>query len=285
MLHVLVNARRPAGLVRNGYETGVTRRLLTLIALLSLVLVAGCGGDDGGGGGGGGPTGGPAAIVAAAIKAGEDTESYRMAYKLKSDIEGQVFAMDGEGISAADSSRGRFKGEFTADGETFDMEFIAIGKDQWFRGGPFKDVIPKGKSWLHVNDPTAFNSTMTPSEFLEFLRESPEISEVGREDVRGQRSVHLRGPVDIVELVKKTDSRAAEQFSKIPRASEMDMVIDVWVAEDDDRMNRMKVRISHPSAKGSMEISGELLEYDVSLDSAEEPPADDVAEASDVGVG
>jgi hypothetical protein len=263
----------------------VIRRLLILLPALSLLLLAaGCGGDDGGGGGGASPAGGPAALVAAAIKAGEDTESYRMTLDMKSDVDNEVFSMRGTALSAADSSRGWFKGRFEQDGESFAMEFIAIDDDQYIRGGPFDEMLPKGKEWVHMNDPTAVR-TMTPSEFLAFLRESPEIAEVGREDVRGEPSIHLRGPVDIMELAEKTDSKAAEQFSKIPKAEEMEMLIDIWVAESDDRMNRMKLEMSHPDAEGTLRISGDIVEYDVSLDRAQEPPGDEVAEASELGVG
>jgi hypothetical protein len=146
-------------------------------------------------------------------------------------------------------------------------------------------MMPKGKTWIHMTDETSVPQTMTPSEFLEFLRESEDIEDVGTEDVRGEQAVHLRGPVDVMELAEKTDSKAAERFSKMPGAQKLEMLIDVWVVEADNRMTRMKATVSHPDQKGAIEVGGDLLEYDVPLDKAQEPDEDEVAEFDELSGG
>ena len=260
------------------------RRLLALLCVPALLL-AGCGGDDGDGrGGGDGPTGGPAAIVAAAIKKSEDAESYRLKFDVDSDLGGQEFSFKGQGVAAADQSRARFKGSFTQGADSFDMEVMSVGEDYYYRGGVFEELKPKDKDWLHVDDPTA-TTTMTPAEFVEFLRESPEIEEAGREQVRGEQAIHLSGPVDFKKLAENTSSKAVEQFKRIPQAEEMKMLIDVWVAEKDDRIMRMAIEASHPAAQGKMRMTADILEYDVSLDGVEKPAAGEVAEGKDIAGG
>lgn len=271
---------RPAapGLASGVAYAGGMRRLLLAFAALALLL-AGCGGDDGGGGVGGGD-GSPKSLVAAAAKKAEDVESYRMDTNLKSDLGGQELTMDGEIVSAGDQSRFHFEGTFGQGGAPKPMEIISVGDDQYIRGEEFESLLPDGKKWLHMTEPAT--TTMTPPEFLEFLRESPEITEAGRETIRGQETVHLRGPLDMKKLVENTSSQAAKQFAQIPQANELKVTIDVWIAEADDQMARMGLRMTHPDAPGAMEIDGDILEYDVPLDKAEAPPEGEVAEASEL---
>ena len=244
--------------------------------LLSLLLLVGCGGDGGGGGGG------PQARVDAAVKASEGSDSYRMALRMESDFGDQEIEMRGEIVSAADQSRGYFKGEIGLDGqEPGPMEFIQLREEQFVRGEQFMPAIPAGKRWLHLDEPAT--PTMTPPEFLEFLRDSPDIEEVGSEDVRGEPTLHLRGPLDMKELVRDTSSQAARQFAAIPQAGELKVTVDVLIAERDDRLRRMAMRMTHPDAPGEMKIDADILEYDVPLDAAQAPPAGEVAEPEEIG--
>ncbi len=257
------------------------RRLLLAVSLLALVI-AGCGGDSGGGAGGG-DAGSPKSLVSAAAKKAEGTTSIRMDTNLRSDLGGQKITMDGEIISAGDQSRFHFAGTFGQDGPPEQMEIVSVGDDQYIRGKTFDEVLPAGKKWLHMTEPAT--TTMTPPEFLEFLRDSPEISEAGRETIRGKETVHLRGPLDMKKLVENTSSQAAKQFSQIPQAEELKVTIDVWIAEESDELTRMSMRMTHPDAPGEMKIDGDILEYDVSLDKAEAPPEGEVAEASELTGG
>ena len=249
------------------------RRLLLLLAVVAL---AGCGDDDGGGGDG------PRAVVDGAVKAAADSESYRMTTRLQSDFGDQELELRGEIVSAADQSRAHFTGEIGLDGQDpGPMEFIQLRDEQYVRGEQFMPAIPEGKRWLHLDEPAT--PSMTPPEFLEFLRDSPDIEEVGTEDVRGEPTLHLRGPLDMKELVRNTSSQAARQFAAIPQAGELEVTVDVWIAERDDRLRRMAMKMTHPDAPGEMRIEGDILEYDVPLDAAQAPPAGDVAEPEEIG--
>ncbi|MDQ3741578.1 MAG: hypothetical protein M3389_11625 [Actinomycetota bacterium] len=256
------------------------RALLALLALLALAagLVA-CGDDSDGGGGG---SDDPAAVAARAVKATQSADSYRVAVKLDSDLGGQKLFAEGEGVSSADQSRGYFEMDFAVGGaEPAPVVMITDGGENFMKGGPFEELLPAGKTWLKVDDATA--STMTPAEFIEFLRESENIEDAGSEQVRGKDTVHLRGPLDFKKLAENTDSATAKRFAQMPQIEEIDATIDVWVDKGDDRIARMKLAMSHPDATGSMKVDADILEYDVPLDKAKAPPAGEVAEAQGLG--
>ena len=84
------------------------------------------------------------------------------------------------------------------------------------------------------------------------------------------------------ELVRNTSSQAARQFAAIPQAGELDVTVDVWIAERDDRLRRMAMRMTHPDAPGEMRIDADILDYDVPLDAAQAPPGDEVAEPEEI---
>jgi hypothetical protein len=248
-------------------------RSAAALAVLGALLV-GCGGDEGGGG----PS--TATLVARAVKATQQAESYRMRFDMRSDIAGAEFAMDGVMTSSADQSRNYIKGNFSFQGNPPQpAEMISAGDVNYLRMEQIESQLPAGKKWLKVTDETP--STMTPSEFVAFLRESEEIQDVGQEEVGGRPTRHLRGPVDMQRLAESTSSQAAQQFSQIPEASKMQALVDVWIAGD-DTLAKMALDISHPDAAGSINVVGDDVEYDVSLDGVEAPPDSEVADPADL---
>jgi hypothetical protein len=249
---------------------------------MALAALAGCGGDDGGGDPEPAAGGGPAAILTAALNGSEDTESYRMRFDLETDFGGESLTMRGDMVAAADGSRSWFKGRFAdGGGKPERLEMVIDGDQAYLRGPGYDEILPAGKQWLRfAGDPTT--TTMPPREFLAFLRESAKIEDAGTETIRGEQAVHLRGPLDMPKLVEETGGDAAEQFKQIPQAAKLAVHLDVWVAEADDRMLRMTMRMTHPDQTGSMEIDSDILEENVPLDPASAPDEDTVADPADV---
>ncbi|HEV2061990.1 MAG TPA: hypothetical protein VGR12_03980, partial [Solirubrobacteraceae bacterium] len=207
------------------------RRLLVVLA--ALPLLAGCGGDGGGGES-------SSDLAARAVEATQNADSYRMAMEMASDLGGERMRMEGEGVSAADQSRGRFEMDMAiGEQEPKPVEMITADGQMYMRGAMFDGLIPPGKEWIRLPDDSP--STMTPSEFVDFLRGTGDVEEVGTEQVRGRDAVHLRGPLDMKKLLERTDSPAARQFSQMPQAEELEATIDVWIDEADERVSRMRL--------------------------------------------
>lgn len=232
------------------------------------LLVAGCGGDEGG----------LALLDTAAQKTGE-AESYRQEITMNSDLEGQVITMDAEGVFSADQKTGEMSATMKQGGEELEFDAIMVDGLMYLKGDDFG--LPPGKEWLKTPDPPT--STMAPSEFVEFLRGSEGIEEVGTEEIRGKQTTHFRGPIDLEKLAEESGPDIVQELRKSPEAKDMKFIADVWVDEE-GLPARLNMEISHPDASGSLKMSSELLEYDVPLD-VEAPPAEDVADPGELGQG
>jgi hypothetical protein len=241
-------------------------RVLVAGVVATLVL-AGCGGEESAGGAG------ALAVLDAAANKVADTESFRADYVMHSDIEGEEMSFEGEGTFTADSTRGRMQGTMTAPGQG-EMTFEGIVADgvMYLKGDQIP--TPQGKEWLKTPDPPA--STLSPSEFARFLRESESVKNVGTEEIRGEQTTHFRGPLDIRELAEESGDEIIQRLSRSPAVDDLRFMIDIWVGPDDLPW-RMIANVSMPAqASGSLTITADILEYDVDVN-ADEPPADKVA--------
>lgn len=216
------------------------------------------------------------ALVARTITASGEAESYRVSAKVESDLGGKRVRIEAEGVSAADQSRGRYDGVYVEDGQRVRMDMIVAEGALYFSGKDFAAALPPEKTWLRMPDDTP--RTMTPAEFVEFLREADDVENVGREQIRGVSNIHLRGPLDIGELVEDTSSEAARYFSRLPGADEFDATIDAWISEEDDRITRMALLLTYPDTSGSMSMTADVLKYDVSLEGVEPPDPATIAD-------
>jgi hypothetical protein len=182
-------------------------------------------------------------------------------------------SMDGEGTFSADSTRGRMKGSMEIETQAMEFEGIAVDGVLYMRSDTFQ--LPRGKQWVKTEDPPT--STLSPSEFVRFLRESGSVENVGTEQIRGQETTHFRGPLDLERLAgEESGGELLERLRANPAADDIEMLVDVWVAPD-GLPARLTLDISMPGqASGSMQVSADILEYDVEVD-AEPPPADTVA--------
>lgn len=263
-------------------------RMAHLPTLLLILGLAACGGGDAGGGGDGPARVTPASIIASAITANREVKSYRMDLEMAVNMgpRKEHFEMKGTGVSSADSYRGTFEGTMKLPKEgTTKVKFIIVDREMWMRTPDLAKVAPKGKEWMHLKDDQMVSRTMTPAEYLDFIKDSDGVREVGREDVRGNPSIHLRGPIDLRELANKTSSEAAQMLSRLPSIDRYRAEIDVWVSERDDRMTRSAMKVTSKDVKGTVTFSSDILEWDPSLKEAKAPPKAKVVELSELGKG
>jgi hypothetical protein len=245
----------------------MTSRLLVLLA--TLALIAGCGEEEGGGDGGGED---PRAALAASAEKAEGVKSFAQTFTMESDLGGQKLSFDGKGATTADNQRGRIEGTMELEGQEIEFEGITDGEFMYLNGEGFG--APKGK-WIKTPDPPT--STMSPAEFVGFLKDSEGVEEVGKEDVGGEETTHYRGPLDLKKLAEESGPEVIQRLRSAPGADELKIIVDVWVRPD-GLPARIGLDISAPGeAEGSMKMNAEITGYDVPID-AEPPPAEDVIE-------
>ncbi len=248
--------------------------LARIVAItLPALLVAACGAEEAVK-----PAGrSPAAILASALERSESVESYRSSFRVKSDFEGERLAVSGTVISNADSSR--LRGDFTyAEGtdEPFEFEMILIEDEGFVRGGPLEGALPKGKQWMRMQDDSLTQQSLTPRQFVELLRNTPQVEENGREIVRGEPTVRLRGPLDLRRVAEKVgDGPVADLVRRQPGLLDrMNATVEAWIADKGDRLLRNTLSLTFDGdVKGRLDLVGDVLEEGVGLEEVE-PPAD-----------
>ena len=185
------------------------RLAAALIAALALLVTA-CGEDEGGDGGSD-----PVALLTAAIAKSDESSAYESTFELSSDLGGVEMEGSGRLISNADSTKARGPVKFSQDGDEVEFEMILLDDVMYMRTEDLP--LPKGKTWLRLQDDELAQQSLTPNQFTDLLRDSPDVEEVGREDIRGKPTVHLRGPLDLEEAAKRVGG-PVQQLMDQPRS-------------------------------------------------------------------
>ena len=223
----------------------------------------------------------PVSALAAAISSAKESESYRTTFEVESDLGGEDVAISGNQITNADATRLRVDdAKYSEDGEQIDMDMILIDGEAWMRSPQLRGVVPKDKPWVHMTDDEFTQQSLTPTQLVELLQDDPDMKEVGQEQIRGVQTVHLRGPLDLHEAIKRVDGPVTDRLKNSPMLDRMEALMDVWIEEEKERLVRVAMKITADGEPGDMRFSGDLLEKDVSLASVEPPPKDQVSPES-----
>jgi hypothetical protein len=252
------------------------RRLVLALVAAAALAASGCGS---GGGTDIDPGSGPLALLDLAAQKSDDAESYRLEYSSESTFRGQASSMKGTGTSNADSTRARMEFTMEEEGETFAGEMILIDEVMFMKPEGDEFGLPAGKQWLRMEDESLATPSLSPSQFVRFLRESGDVKVVGSEEVRGEKTTHFRGPLNMEKLAEETGEQAVELLGEV--AKEAEVALDVWVTPD-GLLARVAADIRVPEkGTGSLKMTGDFLAYGVPVD-ADEPPSEQVAEMSEV---
>ena len=234
-----------------------------LLLVLACVLVVGCGSDE--------AADDPLAALDAAAKKTKAAESNRQEFTMESDLGGQEFSATGEGTVSADNDRGHMTFEMQSADVSGKFEAITSDGAMYIKSDTLP--LPKGKEWLKTEDPPT--STLSPSEFVQFLVDSGKVENEGTEEIRGEETVHFSGPLDLDQLAQASGSEIADALRRAPEeAKKMRMQVDVWVGPN-GLPARMALDMSSSEAEGSLKMTGDILEYNVEVE-AEPPPASKV---------
>jgi len=141
------------------------------------------------------------------------------------DLEGSEMSMEGEGVFSADSTRGVMTATMELDGEQIKFEGIALDGVMYLKSDQIP--LPEGKEWFKTPDPPT--STLSPSEFVSFLRDSEGVENAGTEEIRGEETTHFRGPLDFEKLAEESGSELIKRLRANPQVEQMDITVDLWV--------------------------------------------------------
>jgi hypothetical protein len=145
--------------------------------------------------------------------------------------------------------------------------------------------LPPGKEWFKIDlkqlgqtqgldlEQLTQLSQSDPSQALDFLQgASDDFHEVGTEDVRGEKTTHFAGTIDLNKVAKNAPADLAEEYKKLAEQAPSPTVpMDVWIG---DGGYVHKLRFEQKLAAGaSMTMEEEL--YDWGTDVNVTVPSDD----------
>ncbi|HEY3069886.1 MAG TPA: LppX_LprAFG lipoprotein [Gaiellaceae bacterium] len=189
--------------------------------------------------------------------------------------------MDLSGLGSAGALSGRM--EVVFDSFVFYMKFppaLAQG-------------LPGGKTWVKFDlaklgkqQGVDFAQLMQlagtdPTQSLDLLRAaSTDFVEVGAEDVRGVRTTHYRGTIDLEKVAQLAPAKARESYRRIIELSGQSKVpMEVWI--DDQGLTR-RLRFEQKMTGGaSMKMTEDLYDFGANVD-VQLPAADQVLDITEL---
>ncbi|MEU1177229.1 hypothetical protein ABZ464_06195 [Streptomyces sp. NPDC005820] len=122
----------------------------------------------------------------------------------------------------------------------------------------------------------------TPNQSVKLLLASGDVRKVGEEKVRGQRTTHYSGTVEVADLAEKNSSLSRSQLDDLKKTLEQAGVttetVDIWV--DDQDLLVKKVEKGETTA-GAYSQTAYYSDYGTEV-AVEEPPASDTADFTDL---
>ncbi|WP_371546774.1 hypothetical protein [Streptomyces sp. NBC_00554] len=118
----------------------------------------------------------------------------------------------------------------------------------------------------------------TPNQSVKLLLASGDVKKVGEETVRGERTTHYSGTVDVADLATDnsslTESQLADLKKQLTQAGVTTETVDIWVNGDDLLVKKVE---KGELTTGSMSSTAYYSDYGVKV-STQKPPASDTAD-------
>jgi hypothetical protein len=279
--------------------TKCRRTVLSIAVVAALTGVAACGSSDSGKDGGGDD---PFAALRLADKSTDDADSVKiestgdMGDLMSIKADGEVDWADGlhgtltityTGGQAADqmnqlgitSTEARYLPDayYANMGDLFAGQY---GGKQWIRYGydDVEDMIG-GASGAYVKE--HFQS-VTPNQSVQLLLASGDVEKVGEEEVRGERTTHYAGTVNVADIQEQNANLGEEMRAELEEQLKASGIttadIDLWI--NDDNLLVKKVERGD-TANGELNSTVYYSDYGVDV-SVEEPPASQTLDYKDL---
>jgi hypothetical protein len=244
-----------------------------------LLLVAGCGG-------------GAAPDLNGVALAAKQTESAGTAR----------FELALEGGQASFAAQGAFNFDEQQTSMTIDLGSLGValgqqdatldavldGKVFYMRFPALTGFIRPGKPWLKLDleevaaksgaDLSQLDqlSYADPTQALAYLQGAGELTEVGKEDVRGVDTAHYKGTIDLEEAVANAPAAQREKLQRLlEQSSVMDLPAEAWI-DGDGYLRKLTLSLS-----GAMRMSLELFGFGSEVD-IDVPADDEVTDLSEL---
>jgi predicted small lipoprotein YifL len=261
--------------------------LIALLVLLVGVVLAGCGSD--------GPDGSPAEVLAAATKQTQDAKSSRVAIDV-STAGAQPVKVTGEGVfDYAGKGTLNLDLPFGENGAPARVESIIDGDTVYQKFPPeLAARLPGGKQWLKYSlkdlqesqgGGAAAGTSNDPTQSLTFLRGiSGEVTEVGKEDVRGDEATHYKATIDLQKAAAAAGPQKPAFDQLISQFAGTTFPADIWI-DDEGRVRKMvytaDIKPSGSTAAEKATTSLELFDFGAEV-TINPPPASEVTDASEL---
>ncbi|MET9501352.1 hypothetical protein ABZY42_06360 [Streptomyces sp. NPDC006622] len=122
----------------------------------------------------------------------------------------------------------------------------------------------------------------TPNQSVKLLLASGDVRRVGEEKVRGERTTHYSGTVDVADLATRNSSLGESQLADLKKQLEQAGVttetVDIWVDDDDLLVKKVE---KGQSTNGEYSQTAYYSDYGTPADT-EAPPSSDTADFSEL---
>ncbi|WP_406474429.1 hypothetical protein [Streptomyces sp. NBC_01615] len=153
------------------------------------------------------------------------------------------------------------------------------GGKHWIRYG-YDDLAKLGgSSGAYLKDQM---QNTTPNQSVKLLLASGDVKKVGEDRVRGERTTHYSGTVNVADMATKNSNLSASQLADLKKqltaAGVSTEKVDIWVNGDDLLVKKVE---KGELSSGTMSSTAYYSDYGVKV-SATEPPASDTADFKDL---
>ncbi|MEV8318854.1 hypothetical protein AB0Q95_32315 [Streptomyces sp. NPDC059900] len=283
-------------------STTMRRAGLSIAVAAALTGVAACGSSGGGEGKGKGSVAlSPIAALRSIESKTDDAESARVEGKT---VMGTQMSMDMKGVMGwKDGVTGEVEATLTGGTAADQMEQLGQSTieyrylpDAYYANMGDKFASQSGgKHWIEYDYATlaemggaageAFKDQMqntTPNQSVKMLLASGDVKRVGEETVRGTKTTHYAGKVDVADFTGKNTDLDAGQMAELEKqfkqAGMSTETIDIWVNGDDLLVKKTE---KADMKTGSFSQTVYYSDYGTEV-SAEKPPASDTMSFKDL---
>ncbi|MCA1692635.1 MAG: hypothetical protein ABR540_11540 [Acidimicrobiales bacterium] len=262
---------------------------LSMLLLVVVTLLAGCGGD-----------GGDGTLIRVAPDKTIDAGTSRLALNVNFTTGAEARTVHGEGVVDLKNRLGAVTVDLGSLGGslgTGTVDTVLDPSGLYVKLPP--GLLPGGRPWYKLElatlSPQAGLSLGSlgqlaqtdPTQALGYLRgATDDVSEVGEESVRGVSTTHYRAPIDLRKAsasLPPDGKKAVEDL--IASSGSATLPADVWL-DAEGRLRRMKFSLdpdgAGPTSAGTVEL--ELFEFGVAAD-VQIPPADQVTDLTQLFQG